>query len=93
LAYLYADDIDIIARSRKSLKEAFLSLERAAREMGLRINEEKTKYLTTGVNKNQPKYFQIEKFKFEMVQSFTYLGPLIDANNDISVEIKKNSTG
>jgi phage anti-repressor protein len=43
-----------------------------------------------GVNKNQPKYFQIEKFKFEMVQSFTYLGSLIDANNDISVEIKKN---
>ena len=48
-----------------------------------------TKYLTTGVNKNQPKYFQIEKFKFEMVQSFTYLGSLIDANNDISVKIKK----
>ena len=57
--------------------------------MGLQINEEKTKYLTTGVNKNQPKYFQIEKFKFEMVQSFTYLGSLIEANNDISVEIKK----
>jgi hypothetical protein len=28
-------------------------------------------------------------FKFEMVQSFTYLGSLTDANNDISVEIKK----
>jgi sorting nexin-29 len=41
------------------------------------------------VNKNQPKYFQIEKFKFEMVQSFTYLGSLIDANSDISVEIEK----
>jgi hypothetical protein len=57
--------------------------------MGLRINEEKTKYLTTGVNKNQTKYFQIEKFKFEMVQSFTYLGSLIDANSDISVKNKK----
>jgi sorting nexin-29 len=71
------------------LKEAFLSLERAATEMGIRINEEKTKYLTTRVNKNQPKYFQIEKFNFETVQSFTYLGSLIDANNDISAEIKK----
>jgi len=39
----YADDVDIIARSRAALKEAFLSLERAAGEMGLRINEEKTK--------------------------------------------------
>jgi hypothetical protein len=43
----YVDDIDIITRSREALKEAFLSLERAARGMGLRINEEKTKYLTT----------------------------------------------
>jgi len=30
----YADDIDIIARSRTALKEAFLSLERAAGKMG-----------------------------------------------------------
>jgi sorting nexin-29 len=72
-----------------ALKEAFLSLERAGREMGLKIHEEKTKYLTTRVNKNQPQYFQIEKFNFETVHSFTYLGCLIDANNDISAEIKK----
>jgi len=38
----YADDIDIIARFQTALKEAFLSLERAAGEMGLRINEKKT---------------------------------------------------
>jgi len=37
----YADGIDIIARSRTALKEAFLSLERAAGEMGLRINEKR----------------------------------------------------
>jgi hypothetical protein len=80
---------DIIARFRTALKEAFLSLERAAGEMGLKINEEKTKYLTTRVNKNQPKYFQIENFNFEIVQRFTYLGSLINANNDNSSEIKK----
>ena len=38
----YADDIDIIARSQPALKEAFISFERAAGEMGLKINEEKT---------------------------------------------------
>jgi hypothetical protein len=85
----YADDIDIIARSQTALKEASLSLERAAGEMGLKINEEKTKYLTMRVNKNQPKHFQIENFNFETVQSFTYLGSLINVNNDNSVEIKK----
>jgi sorting nexin-29 len=85
----YADGIDIIARSQTAIKEAFLSLERAAVEMGLKINEEKTKYLTTRVNKNQPKHFQIENFNFETVQSFTYLGSLINVNNDNSAEIKK----
>jgi len=49
----YADDMDIIAISRTTLKEAFLSLERAAGEIGLRINEKKTKYLTTRESKNQ----------------------------------------
>jgi len=37
----YADDIDIIARFRTALKEAFLSIERAAGEMDLRINEKR----------------------------------------------------
>jgi sorting nexin-29 len=85
----YADDIDIIARFQTALKKAFLSLERAAGEMGLNINEEKTKYLTTRVNKNQLKHFQIGNFNFETVQSFTYLGSFINVNNDNFVEIKK----
>ena len=71
-------------RTRTALKEAFLSLERAAGKMGLRINEEKTRYLTMRESKNQQRYFQIKNFNFEVVQSFTYLGSLINANNDYS---------
>jgi hypothetical protein len=85
----YADDIDIIARSQTALKAAFLSLERAAGEMGLKINEEKPKYLTTTVNNYQHKHFQIENFNSEIVQSFTYLGFLVNVNNDNSTGIKK----
>jgi hypothetical protein len=36
---------------------ASLSLERAAGEMGLRINEKKTKYLTMGESKKQQSFF------------------------------------
>jgi hypothetical protein len=61
---VYADDIDIIARSQAALKEAFISLERAAGEMGLKINEEKTKYLTTRVNKNKN---QLSTVKLEIL--------------------------
>jgi hypothetical protein len=34
----YADDTDIISRSPKSLQEATIALDRAARRMGLEIN-------------------------------------------------------
>ena len=85
----YADDIDIIARFQTALREAFLSLERAAAEMGLRINKKKAKYFTTRESRNQQRYFQIKNFKFEAVQSFMYLGSLINVNNDNSSESKK----
>jgi sorting nexin-29 len=51
----YADDMDIIARSKPLIKEAFLALEGAARRMGLRINQEKTKYMITIQNAKQSK--------------------------------------
>jgi len=68
----YADDIDIIARSRTALKEAFLSLERAAGEMGLRVNKKKTKYLTTRESKNHQRYFQIKNFNYSKIASLLH---------------------
>jgi hypothetical protein len=41
----YADDVALITRSKKELEKASSKLEKAARGYGLRINEEKTKYL------------------------------------------------
>ncbi|GFT97691.1 reverse transcriptase domain-containing protein [Trichonephila clavipes] len=43
----YADDIDIIGRSEKAVKEAFQALEISATNMGLTINEDKTKFMET----------------------------------------------
>lgn len=40
---VFADDIDIIARSTDELKQVFCNIERTARNMGLEINEEKLK--------------------------------------------------
>jgi len=45
--------------------------------------------LATRESKNQQRYFQIKNFNFEAVQSFTYLGSLINVN-DNSAEIKKS---
>ena len=35
----YANDLDIIARSQKALEDAFISLAKSARKMGLQINK------------------------------------------------------
>jgi len=53
----HADDIDVIARSRTALQEAFLSLERAAGKTGLGINDKKTKYLTKRESKKSTGLF------------------------------------
>ena len=47
----YADDIDIISRSPKSLQEATSALDRAARMMVLEINQAKTKCMICGTKK------------------------------------------
>ena len=47
----YADDVDIISRSPKSLQEATIALDRAARMMGLEINQAKTKHMICGAKK------------------------------------------
>jgi sorting nexin-29 len=44
----YADDIDLMARTIPGLNEAFLNLEKSARNMGLIINHEKTVYMYSG---------------------------------------------
>jgi sorting nexin-29 len=41
----YADDIDIIEKSEKAIIEAFVKLEKAAQQIGLKINEDETKYM------------------------------------------------
>jgi hypothetical protein len=85
----YADDIDIIARSQSSLREAFLALECAAKRMGIWINQEKTKYMTSGQCTTQNANITIDNYTFKTVQIFTYLGSSVKCNNDISQEVRK----
>jgi hypothetical protein len=40
----YADDIDIVGRSQQAVRDAYLALEIETAKVGLKINEEKTKY-------------------------------------------------
>jgi hypothetical protein len=41
----YADDVDIVARTKAALIEAFSALGKSAKKMGLKINQEETKFM------------------------------------------------
>ncbi|GFV71979.1 putative endonuclease-reverse transcriptase [Trichonephila clavipes] len=70
----FADDIDIIARTLTSLRQAFLSLEKEALRIGVKINENKTKYMPCTKSCFNNSHFKIEEYSVEVVDSFTYLG-------------------
>jgi sorting nexin-29 len=89
----YADDIDISSRSPNSLKEATTTLDKAARMMGLEINQAKTKYMICGTKKKYVEnVFKVKHMTFERVNSFVYLGTLITADINVSAEINNRIT-
>jgi hypothetical protein len=43
--FAYADDVTIVSRNKNALKDTLSNIESDARERGLLINENKTKYM------------------------------------------------
>jgi hypothetical protein len=48
--FAYADDIDIVGRSQSAVRDAYVAMETEAAKVGLKINEEKTKYMIAARN-------------------------------------------
>jgi hypothetical protein len=71
--------------------EAFTSLENAAKDMHLFINQDETKYMpvTKKSHANYPHHLEVGSYKFQVIHSFTYLGSDVSCNNDMSAEIQK----
>jgi len=84
----HADDVALLARSLKALKEIFHKLQNEATLVGLNINEDKTKY--TQIKRTGTKYIthvKIDNFVFENVENFNNLGSILNADNKMNVEI------
>lgn len=85
----FADDIVIISRNQKTLCEQFIELEKAAQDMGMEINVQKTKYMFTGQeNTRTIETLSIQEHEFERVTQFKYLGSIITTENGMVPEIK-----
>lgn len=84
----YADDIDIIGRSQQAVQESFIQIERAAQNLGLHINEGKTKYMVASSARSVGPTVKVANHEFEVVPSFNYLGSKIAADNNLEEEIR-----
>ena len=84
----YADDVALLARSPKALKEIFHKLQNEATLVGLNINEDKIKYMQikrTGTK--HITHLKIDNFAFENVENFNYLVCILNADNKMNIEI------
>ena len=88
----YADDIDLMARTTSGLSEALLNLEKSARNMGLAINQEKTVYMYSGKDTILHQNLAVGNYVFKRVDSFKYLGTMINKMNNRSVEVNARLT-
>jgi hypothetical protein len=89
----YADDIDFVGRSKSAVRNAYLALEGEAAKVGLKINEQKTKYMIAARNdttiRDVGQSVAIGDKHFEVVKEFLYLGSLMKPTNDVSLEIQR----
>jgi sorting nexin-29 len=88
----YADDIDLMAHTIPGLSEAFLNLEKCARNMGLVINQGKTVYMYTGKDTTLHQDLAIGNYIFKRVDNFKYLGKMVNKMNNRSVEMTARLT-
>jgi hypothetical protein len=68
-------------------------MENTARKLGLKINQEKTKYMIAGRKNNLKQYkiedLKINNYKFERVTNFKYLGIILNEGNNHQVDLQE----
>lgn len=91
LLLAFADDVDIVGNSTVDIKTTFNDFEKSASSIGLKINEDKTKYMySTRHNQRRDRIGQnitMDEYNFERVKKFKYLGTMLTENNDGTEEI------
>ena len=81
----YADDTTLMAESEEELKSLLMKVKVESGKVGLKLNIQKTKILTSGPITS----WEIDGETVETVSDFIFLGSKITADCDFSHEIKR----
>ena len=84
----YADYVVRVSRNKNALKDTLVNIESEARKRGLRINENKTKYMEVTRAASNSDHLPCGKYEFEHVKEFNYLGSQLNQINSNSSEIQ-----
>ena len=82
----YADDTTLMPESDKELKSLLMKVKEESEKVGLKLNIQKTKIMTSGPITS----WQIDEETVETVREFIFLGSKITADGDCSHEIKRH---
>ena len=89
----YAHDIALIGRNEIEIRKLFVEMENIARNFGLQINQEKTRYMIverkTSIKKNKIGHFKIKNYKFARVENFKYLGVILNEDNSNQIDLQE----
>jgi hypothetical protein len=79
----YADDVNILGGSIRAVKENAEALVVAAKEIGLEVNADKTKYMVMSRDQNAGRThsMKIDNSSFERVDEFKYFGTTLTNQN------------
>jgi len=72
----------------RALEDTFQKLKEISIQVGLTINEHKTKYLRCTKKQHKMDGIDITQTHLKQVKSFRYLGSIVNGNNSIEEEIK-----
>jgi hypothetical protein len=79
----------ITTRTMYSLVDTFQKLKEISAQVGLNINEHKSKYLRCTKKQHKTVGIDIIQTHLAQVNSFKYLGSIVNGNNSIEEEIKE----
>lgn len=84
----FADDITLIAKDKIELQEMLEQLNEASKQIGLKININKTKYLTNEIEEQQG--ITLEGKIIEKVDTFVYLGQKFElSKNNLTADLNR----